>query len=377
MAATLTDVAKLAGVSIKTVSNVIHDYPHIRPETKQRVLSAIDTLGYRPNLSARNLRTGRTGVISLVVPTLRNPYFAELAEAVMDAAEREGLSVLIEQSRGPDAAGPRASTVQLVDGMLFSTYGSEQEDTGLYAQLAPSLAAHPDSAGSTLAVDHVTMRNTEAIRASTEHLIGLGRTRIAAIGARAGDVSGAASLRLLGYQQAMATAGIATTIGATGATSDAADTAQAASAATVSAGFVRHVASWSRFDGAEATHALLDDGIDFDAIVAFNDALALGALRALGQRGIRVPEDVSVIGFDDLDESRYSLPALSTVSPGREQIATLAVQMLAERIANRGEPLPPRTISVPFALVERESTSPGAPSARASITGTTAQRPQD
>ncbi len=347
MAATLNDVAKLAGVSIKTVSNVIHDYPHIRPETKQRVVSAIETLGYRPNLSARNLRTGRTGVISLVVPTLRNPYFAELAEAVMDAAERESLSVLIEQSRGPDATGSRASTVQLVDGMLFSTYGSEQEDTGLYAQLAPSLAAHADSAGGTLAVDHVTMRNTEAIRASTEHLISLGRTRIVAIGARCGDVSGAASLRLLGYQQAMASAGIAT------------------GHATEHGGLVRPVASWTRFDGAEATHKLRDDGVEFDGIVAFNDALALGALRALGQRGIRVPDAVSVIGFDDLDESRYSLPALSTISPGREQIATFAVQMLAERIANRDEPLPPRTISVPFALVERESTRPPASRAAA------------
>lgn len=330
MAATLSDVAAIAGVSIKTVSNVIHDYPHIRPATKQRVLDAIEATGYRPNLTARNLRTGRTGVISLVVPTLRNPYFAELAEAVMDAADREGLSVLIEQSRGADAGAARASKAQLVDGMLFSTLGREQEDTGLYAQLAPSL----ENGTAEPAVDHVTMRNTEAIRAATEHLIGLGRTRIVAIGARSGDVSGAAGLRLLGYRQALGAAGIAE-----------------------SAEFVRPVASWTRFDGAAETDRLLDEGVDFDGVVAFNDALALGALRTLGQRGIRVPEQVSVIGFDDLDESRYSLPALSTISPGREQIAALAVQMLAERIAARDETLPARDITVPFTLVERESTA--------------------
>lgn len=329
MAATLSDVAAIAGVSIKTVSNVIHDYPHIRPATKQRVLDAIASTGYRPNLTARNLRTGRTGVISLVVPTLRNPYFAELAEAVMDAADREGLSVLIEQSRGADAGAARASKAQLVDGMLFSTLGPEQEDTGLYAQLAPSL----ENGSAEPAVDHVTMRNTEAIRAATEHLIGLGRTRIVALGARRGDV-GAASLRLLGYRQALEAAGIAER-----------------------AERVRPVSAWTRFDGAAETERLLDEGVDFDGVVAFNDALALGALRALGQRGIRVPEQVSVIGFDDLDESRYSLPALSTISPGREQIAVLAVQMLAERIAAREAPLAARDITVPFTLVERESTA--------------------
>ena len=86
MAITMHDVAQSAGVSIKTVSNVINDYPHIRPATKQRVLDAIAALGYRPNLSARSLRSGRTGMIALVIPELRNAYFVELADSVMRAA---------------------------------------------------------------------------------------------------------------------------------------------------------------------------------------------------------------------------------------------------------------------------------------------------
>jgi DNA-binding LacI/PurR family transcriptional regulator len=86
MSITMHDVARVAGVSIKTVSNVINDYPYIRPETRQRVQEAIDSLGYRPNLSARGLRSGRTGVISLIIPDLRNAYFAELADSVMRAA---------------------------------------------------------------------------------------------------------------------------------------------------------------------------------------------------------------------------------------------------------------------------------------------------
>jgi DNA-binding LacI/PurR family transcriptional regulator len=92
MSITLHDVARLAGVSIKTVSNVINDYPHIRPATRTKVEAAIEQLGYQPNLSARSLRSGRSGVISLLIPDLRNAYFAELADAVMRAAQAKGLS---------------------------------------------------------------------------------------------------------------------------------------------------------------------------------------------------------------------------------------------------------------------------------------------
>ena len=328
MAAKLSDVATLAGVSIKTVSNVIHDYPHIRPETKQRVLDAITQLNYRPNLNARNLRSGRTGVIGLVVPTLRNPYFSELAEAVIDSADRSGVSVLIEQSRNTQ----RATKAQLVDGVLFSVLGPGQEDTGLFAQTTSSSTGDRDE---NAPVDHVTMRNTEAIQAATDHLLDLGRTRIAAIGARPDEDAGTASLRLNGYRLALSDRNLA------------ADPA-----------LVRRADNWTRFDGAAATQALIDEGVAFDGIVCFNDSLALGAIRVLAQNGIRVPQDVSVIGFDDLDESRYSLPALTTISPGREQIAALAVEMLLERISARDDVIAAREITVPFTLVERESTAP-------------------
>ena len=121
MAATLHDVARVANVSIKTVSNVINDYPHIRPETKQRVVDAIAELGYRPNLSARSLRSGRTGVIGLALPELSLSYFAELADSVIKAADARGVTVLIEQTGGERQreiellSSPRR---QLTDGLL-------------------------------------------------------------------------------------------------------------------------------------------------------------------------------------------------------------------------------------------------------------------
>jgi DNA-binding LacI/PurR family transcriptional regulator len=116
------------------------------------------------------------------------------------------------------------------------------------------------------------------------------------------------------------------------------------------------VERWHRFDGAEAMRAILDEGVQFDGVVAFNDSLALGAMRVLLERGVTIPDDVAIVGFDDLDETRYSLPALTTIDPGRREIARTAVDLLARRIAGPDDP-EPREILTDFTLVERESSS--------------------
>ncbi|PPG28811.1 LacI family transcriptional regulator [Pseudoclavibacter sp. RFBG4] len=336
MAATLHDVARVAGVSIKTVSNVIHNYPHIRANTKQRVLDAINEVGYRPNLSARGLRLGRTGVISLVIPDLRNAYFSELAEAVMRAAAEHELSVLIEQSGGSRESeiaalkGPRA---EFVDGILFSVLELGAADASVLADVRVPMVLLGERIfnGPT---DHVTMRNTEGTRAATEHLIEVGCTRIIALGSHPGEEVGSAALRTLGYRQALEAAGL-----------------------PFREELVRPVGTWHRFDGAAAMREVLADGVEFDGIVGFNDSLALGAMRVLSERGIRMPEDVAVVGFDDIDETRYSLPTLTTIAPGREEVAKRAVEMLVERMGNRDAALEPRELLTEFTLVRRESTA--------------------
>jgi DNA-binding LacI/PurR family transcriptional regulator len=136
VAATLHDVARLAGVSIKTVSNVINDYPHIRPTTRERVETAIAELGYQPNLSARSLRSGRTGVIALALPELGLSYFAELADAVIRAAEQRGLTVTIEHTGGDrdrELEVLRSPRRKLGDGLIFSPLGMSQDDVELTA----------------------------------------------------------------------------------------------------------------------------------------------------------------------------------------------------------------------------------------------------
>ncbi|SMG14442.1 LacI family DNA-binding transcriptional regulator [Agreia pratensis] len=335
MAITLHDVARLAGVSIKTVSNVINDYPHIRPATRKKVEAAIDELGYQPNLSARSLRSGRSGVISLLIPDLRNAYFAELADAVMRAARAKGLSVIIEQMPGGKKEeleilrGPR---MQLVDGILYSVLALGEED-----------AHHLDNAMPMVLLgdrifngpkDHVTMQNTEGARAATDHLLSLGRRRVAALGAHPGEVVGSAGLRLDGYQQALAERGV-----------------------EYDASLVIPVISWHRKDGAEAMRAFLTKGVPFDGLVAFNDSMALGAMRVMQEAGLRIPDDVAVIGFDDIDETRYSIPSLSTIDPSKDQIAETAVDLLLERIEHPDSHAPARDLATEFHIVQRESSA--------------------
>lgn len=350
MSATMHDVARIAGVSIKTVSNVVNDFEHVRPSTRQRVQDAISELGYRPNLSARGLRSGRSGVIALLIPDLRNAYFAELADSVMRAAAKENLAVFIQQiggfggGREAEIEALRGQRMTAVDGIIYSVLELGESDVALLDISTPLVLLGERIFSSPN--DHVTMPNIEAAEAATAHLISLGRTRIAALGVHEGEVIGSAGLRLEGYRRAHAKAGI-----------------------EVDERLLLPCGSWHRADGAAAMREFLAADIDFDGVVAFNDAMALGAMRVVQEAGLAVPRDVAMIGFDDIDETRYSLPTLSTIDPGRDEIAESAVRLLRERIdaadpvgkkAFAGEALPdlpPRRLTSSYSVVQRESST--------------------
>lgn len=337
MSATMHDVARVAGVSIKTVSNVINDYQHVSPGTREKVRAAITELGYRPNMSARNLRRGRTGAIGLAVPELTLAYFAQLADAVIEHAHARGYVVLIEQTGGGDRSrelemlrSPRRS---FTDGLIFSPLGMENADAGLLDIGTPLVLL-----GERIfhgPVDHVAMDNVGAAAAATAHLLERGRRRIAVLGAHAGEEIGSAGLRLVGYRQALDAAGV-----------------------PFDPDLVGYVDLWHRANGAEVMDQVLARGVELDAVFAMNDELALGALRRLQQAGHRVPDDVMLIGFDDLDEGRFSLPSLTSVDPGRAEIARTGVDLLLQRLeGDRGER--PHELLTQFRVVERESTATG------------------
>ncbi|MET4157213.1 LacI family DNA-binding transcriptional regulator [Agromyces sp. PvR057] len=333
MAVTLHDVARVAGVSIKTVSNVINAYPHIRPATRERVEAAIAELGYVPNLTARSLKSGRTGAIALAVPELGLSYFAELAAAVIEAAEAAGLVVLVEQTGGDrdrELELLRSPRLKMTDGLIFSALGmSEADVASLDVDFPVVLLGERIFGGPT---DHVTMRNVEAARAATEYLIASGRRRIAVVGAHEGEVVGSAALRMQGYLEALEAHGI-----------------------DYDESLIGYTTLWHRSNGARSITELLDRGAEFDAVFGLNDTLALGAMRVLQASGRRVPEDVAVMGFDDLDEAGYSIPSLTTVDPGQRWIAQTAVATLMERIATGAELGPPRLLLADFRIAERES----------------------
>lgn len=333
MAATLHDVARIAGVSIKTVSNVINDFPHVRPATRARVEAAIAELGYTPNLTARNLRSGRTGAIALAVPDLSLTYFGELAATVIAAAEEAGIVVLVEQTGGDrrrEIELLRSPRLKLTDGMILSPLGMGQDDAELLRVPYPLVILGERIFGGP--VDHITMRNVEGARAATEYLIATGRRRIAVVGAHEGEVIGSAGLRLSGYREALEAAGI-----------------------PFDESIVGYTTMWHRSNGLRTMRALLESGAEFDAVFGLNDTLALGAMRALQESGIHVPDDVAVIGWDDIDDGQYSIPSLTTVDPGQRWIARTAVATLLGRIADPDAAGDPRQLLAEFRVVERES----------------------
>jgi DNA-binding LacI/PurR family transcriptional regulator len=332
--ASLKDVAARAGVSVRTVSNVVTGSASVSEATRSRVQQALDELNYRPNLAARNLRRGRTGLIGLVIPEIHSPYFGELAGLVVEAAQRRSWIVLIDQTAG-DAERERRLIQgvggQVVDGLLMSPWSVTPAELRAHATDTPLvLLGERDPEGLT---DHVVVDNVAAAAEATAHLLGLGRRRIAAIGLQPHLDNGTARQRLAGYRQALVRAGLSP------------DPALEIA-----------VPSLHRVDGARAMQHLLDRGAPPDAVFGFSDELALGALRTALSSGLRVPDDLALIGFDDIEDGRYAAPSLTTISPDKAQIAERALQCLADRIYSPDRQVPPHRIVIPHHLVPREST---------------------
>ncbi len=333
MAATLKDVAIRAGVSIKTVSNVVNELPTVTPAIRLRVQQTIDELGYRPNLLARNLRKGRSGVIALAVPEISSGYFGELAAELVKAAGARRHTILIDQTDGSRdrerflLAGAQS---HMIDGLVLSPAGLEVDDLAEclsgptpFVLLGEHLY-HPQ-------VDHVEIDNIAAARAATEHLLALGRRRIMALGMDAAPAMSGGRLRYLGYVEAL----------------NGADLAGSAHA--------RAVRALNRRGGAEAAARFLRTRQRPDALVCYNDAVALGAMRTLLKAGVRIPDDIAVIGIDDIEDGRFSTPSLTSIAPDKTALATKALDLLLGRIAGRTTPA--QDVHIGFQLIVRESTT--------------------
>lgn len=332
MAVRLRDVAQKAGVSVRTVSNVVNDAPHVKPSTRSKVQAAIDELGYRPNLAAKQLKYGRSGFLTLAIPRIDSPYFAELAQIFTDAALRRGYLILMDVTQGEEKQERHVLSgmqAHMVDGVIFSPLSLRAEDFDARTDQTPMVLLGERAVPS--GYDHVAVESIEASRAVVHHLAALGRRRIAAIGHEAKD--GTSSVRLQGYHRALEDCGLP------------ADPA-----------LVIGVEAYGREQGRQAMHHLLELPQPPDAVFCFNDLMAIGALQACREAGVRVPQEVAVAGFDDIAESRFASPPLTTVTPDLEQLVEAALDLLVGRIdGSRGGESGCR-VQVDWVLTERGST---------------------
>lgn len=331
MRATVKDVARRAGVSPKTVSNVMNGIVPVSGPTRLRVEQAMAELDYVPNLSARGLRNGRSGVIGLALPDLATPFSAEIAQSIVEVAHEQGFSVQIEETGSDPQREQELMTrarANLIDGLILNPVVLDESAVKVGIALPPVVLLGEVSQQ---LADRVFVDSFAAARDMTLALASSGRRRIAVLGTTQGRGSAAALQRTQGYEAALDSLGIPR-----------------------DESLMIPCEKWTPETAAKALGAYLEANPVPEALFCFTDSMAIGALNVLWKRGLRVPEDIAVAGFDDIADGRYAVPSLTTVSFDKRTIASEALRLLTERMADRGSAQ--RVVSVEYTIVERDST---------------------
>lgn len=334
---TIKDIAELAGVSIATVSYVINGSRPVSAELAERVEQAIDELEYYPNEVARSLRGQRTSTVGLIVPDSANPFFAEIAKGVEDAGFEAGYTVVLCNSNltlDRELAYLETLLSKQVDGVIIHPTTTRLEQVNLLIKNQIPVAILSRDAGD-MDVDTFRIDNRQAGHDATEHLIDLGHQSIACIKPLSG--TNPSAQRVDGYLEALANASI-----------------------PMNAELL--VQGDNTIQGGElATEQLINSNVPFTGIFACNDAMAIGAMRALREAGCSVPDDISVIGFDDIQLASYIQPALTTISNPKYELGSMAIRKLLDRIEGSLDP-GPRSFPLDTKLIRRSTTE--APSTR-------------
>ncbi len=328
---TMQDVAERAGVSVTSVSHVINATRPVSEELRQRVLAAMDELGYQRNLLARSLRRGQTHTIGIIVPDNVNPFFAEIARGIEDVSYERGYSLILcnsDSNLDKELHYTGVLVDKQVDGIVFVAAGhSIERVVGLQRRNVPVVLVDRELPGAN--ADVVLADNARGGWLATQHLLTLGHRRI-------GCITGPSELtpsadRVAGYRQALAEAGIA-----------------------VDSELIRrgdfHFASG--YDAAQQLLALPDPPT---ALFACNDLMAVGAIRAAADMGRNTPADLSIVGFDDVPLASFICPPLTTVAQPVYDMGALAARLLLERIEN--PTAPPTRHMLDVQLVVRRSTA--------------------
>jgi LacI family repressor for deo operon, udp, cdd, tsx, nupC, and nupG len=323
---TIKEVAKTANVSVATVSRTLQMPQVVAESTRQRVYEAIAQLGYTPNAQARTLRTARTRLVIALVPDIANPFFSEVIRGMEQVAHQNGYSVLLgdaQNSPAREQAYADMIPARQADGLITLLPH--------VPQLPPEWRSHLVNACEYVSDKNVTsvyVDNVQAASTAVNHLITLGHRDIAFISGPPRPIS---SDRQQGYVQALREAGLRL------------------NPALIAGG------DFSFEAGARAVETLLASRQKFTALFCSNDEMAIAAMVTLNTHGLRVPEDVSVVGFDDIRFARYCNPPLTTVAQPKNQLGGEAMTLLIE-ILNGGD-IAPRKRILPTELVIRKSTA--------------------
>ena len=325
----MKDVARRAGVSVGTVSHVINGSAHVREPLRERVLHTIRDLGYQPSQLARGLRKNQSNIVGMIVPDITNPFFTAVVRGAEDISYQNGLRLLLcntdndpakELAYWDDLRSYRTAGLILIPS-VSSRMGSIRE-RGFPVVCLDRLPKGWER-------DSIAVDNAAGAEAATAHLLSLGHRRIAMI---TGDMGLANAVnRLAGFRAAMRRARI-----------------------EVEPEYIQE-GRFNRLSGYEKMGVLLRLQPRPTAIFASNDLIALGVLAALRENGLRCPEDISLVGFDDLEFSEFVLPALTTVSQPGYQMGTKGAALLLKRLAGAADP--PQHIVLPTELHLRQSTA--------------------
>lgn len=326
-------VAELAGVSVATVSRTLKTPDVVAPGTRDKVLAAVEQADYRPNLTAVQFRSQRTRNLVVLVPTIANTFFARVIGGIQEAAQRRGYGILLCNTLGDER------TEQAYAGLVSTRQADGLIQLRAYDPFTSTRGqARPPMVNACEVLDEapcptIKLDNRAAARAVTEHLLALGHRRVGMIkGPRNSPLT---RDRLLGFQDALAAAGLLP------------------DESLVCPG------DFTPPSGHRAAGELLSRADPPTAIFCENDEMAMGAMRRIKEAGLRIPEDISVAGFDDIAFASFCDPPLTTIAQPAEDFGREAVALLLDIIDDRGDAADEHRI-MPFELVIRESTGPAA-----------------
>jgi len=330
MATSIKDVAREAGVSIATVSRVLNDIDVVNEDTKKKVLDAISKLGYRPNIVARSLKTQRTKTVGILVPDISSGFYPEIVRGAEDVANIYDYNVILCNSdfdSEKEKEYLRVLKEKMVDGVIYMSSSLQEETLDIINELnlTTVLVETKDKEES---LPSVTIDNTRASKEITNYLLSKGLSKIAFAGAKRDNMN-AWGDRYIGYEEALKDKGL-----------------------KVEDGLV-YAGGLKVKSGYEAVEYFENSNKEYDAVVCASDEIAMGVINALREKGKKVPDDVSVVGFNDNIMASVYYPKITTIKQPSYDMGSVAMRMLIKLLSKRE--LDESQFVLNYELIERDS----------------------